>query len=226
MTEVSVCDAMPSHSGSEAFVIYDRHAIRVSGSGSRPMLFAHGFEEMLELLSGNFLGWSSAVAPAIMGNPDRPELGADLTQGFCRTDPIIAAHFARVSFFSDTRADLPQICSPTLVLQYSQDVIAPDQIGRYVAKCGLLRFSDMLSIAGRIYFETKLSTMLRLEHGFWEVALTLAGPGRAGRNVLVTATAEAGAIDFVVFEAEQRRVYERELAALLRFTRPTVPGFY
>lgn len=91
-------------------------------------------EEMLELMSGNFLGWSQAMAPAIMGNPDRPELGARLEESFCRTDPRIAAHFARVTFFSDTRSDLPHMRTPALVMQCSQDVIAPDEVGRYVAE--------------------------------------------------------------------------------------------
>lgn len=90
-------------------------------------------EEMLDLLSSNFLGWSSTMAPAIMGNPDRPELAAELEESFCRTDPAIAAHFARVTFFSDTRDDLPRMGKPALVLQCSQDVIASEVVGRYVA---------------------------------------------------------------------------------------------
>ncbi|MBY0360582.1 MAG: alpha/beta hydrolase [Phreatobacter sp.] len=90
-------------------------------------------EEMLELLSSNFLGWSSAMAPAIMGNPERPDLAAELEESFCRTDPGIAAHFARVTFFSDTRDDLPRMGKPALVLQCSQDVIASEVVGRYVA---------------------------------------------------------------------------------------------
>lgn len=90
-------------------------------------------EEMLDLLASNFNGWSSAMAPAIMGNPDRPELGKGLTESFCRTDPQIAAHFARVTFFSDNRADLPRVPVPALVLQCAQDIIAPEHVGRYVA---------------------------------------------------------------------------------------------
>ena len=89
-------------------------------------------EELLESMSANFLGWSSAMAPAIMGNPDRPELGAELTESFCRTDPEIAARFARVTFMSDNRADLATVNVPTLVLQCSDDVIAPDAVGEFV----------------------------------------------------------------------------------------------
>ena len=89
-------------------------------------------EELLASLDSNFLGWSSAMAPVIMGNDDRPELGAELTESFCRTDPDIAARFARVTFMSDNRADLEQVRVPTLVLQCSEDAIAPDAVGDYV----------------------------------------------------------------------------------------------
>ena len=87
---------------------------------------------LLEQLDSNYLGWSQALAPAIMGRPDRPELGEELTDSFCRTDPEIAKHFARVTFLSDNRADLEQVATPTLVLQCSDDVIAPTSVGEYV----------------------------------------------------------------------------------------------
>ena len=89
-------------------------------------------EGLLSSLDSNYLGWSSSMAPVIMGNPDRPELGTELTNSFCRADPEIAAHFARVTFFSDNRQDLGQIRTPTLILQCSDDVIAPLAVGEYV----------------------------------------------------------------------------------------------
>ena len=89
-------------------------------------------EGLLDSLDSNYLGWSSTMAPVIMGNPDRPELGVELTNSFCRTDPEIAAHFARVTFFSDNRQDLGKVRTPTLVLQCSDDVIAPTAVGEYV----------------------------------------------------------------------------------------------
>ncbi|MGY1841996.1 alpha/beta fold hydrolase [Modestobacter sp. SYSU DS0875] len=89
-------------------------------------------KELLDSLDANHLGWSTAVAPVIMGNPDRPELAAELTNSFCRTDPDVARQFARVSFLSDNRADLPGVDVPTLVLQCAEDVIAPEPAGRYV----------------------------------------------------------------------------------------------
>lgn len=89
-------------------------------------------DQLLDFMDNNFLGWSSAIAPQIMGNPERPELGQELTNSFCRTDPEIAKHFARVTFLSDNRADLPQVQTPCLILQCSQDIIAPDVVGEYM----------------------------------------------------------------------------------------------
>lgn len=89
-------------------------------------------EGLLETLESNYLGWSSTMAPAIMGAPDQPELGAELTNSFCRTDPEIAAHFARVTFLSDHRRDLDRIDSPALLLQCTDDLIAPCSVGEYM----------------------------------------------------------------------------------------------
>jgi sigma-B regulation protein RsbQ len=87
---------------------------------------------MLDSLESNHLGWSAQMAPVIMGTPDRPELGEELTNSFCRTDPDIAHRFARVTFLSDNRDDLAAVTVPTLVLQCTDDVIAPEVVGRYV----------------------------------------------------------------------------------------------
>jgi sigma-B regulation protein RsbQ len=89
-------------------------------------------EQLLESLDDNYLGWASMMAPVIMGNPDRPELGTELTNSFCRTDPEIAKHFAHVTFLSDNRADLPKVKTPALVLQCSSDPIAAEAVGQYV----------------------------------------------------------------------------------------------
>jgi sigma-B regulation protein RsbQ len=95
--------------------------------------FSEGqIQELLEFLDSNYMGWSQAMAPVIMGNPDRPELGQELTNSFCRTDPEIAKHFARTTFLSDNRADLAQVRVRSLVIQCSEDVIAPQCVGEYV----------------------------------------------------------------------------------------------
>jgi sigma-B regulation protein RsbQ len=99
--------------------------------------YAGGFsssqiEELLDFLADNHLGWSAAMAPAIIGNPDRPELGERLTNSFCNTDPRIAREFARVTFLSDNRRDLAAITARTLILQCRDDIIAPQSVGEYV----------------------------------------------------------------------------------------------
>lgn len=93
---------------------------------------AADIDELLESLESNYLGWSSAMAPVIMGNSERPELGQELTGSFCRTDPAIARQFAQVTFRSDNRDDLAKVRVPTLVLQCSQDAIAPQAVGEFV----------------------------------------------------------------------------------------------
>ncbi len=91
-------------------------------------------ESLLAQADNDYLGWARSLAPAIMGNPDQPELGKDLTNSFCRTNPTIAAHFARVLFLSDHRADLPKVKTPSLILQCAHDIVAPEFVGRYVHK--------------------------------------------------------------------------------------------
>jgi sigma-B regulation protein RsbQ len=104
----------------------------VDDEGYRGGFSAEDIEELLGSLESNYLGWSSAMAPVIMGNPDRPELGEELTESFCRTDPAIARRFARVTFLSDNRADLSRVPVPTLVLQSRNDAIAPLDVGTFV----------------------------------------------------------------------------------------------
>jgi sigma-B regulation protein RsbQ len=99
--------------------------------------YVGGFEQadidgLLDSLDANYFGWSSAMAPVIMGNGDRPELGEDLAASFCTVDPAIASQFARVTFLSDNRRDLGAVSVPTLVLQCTDDVIAPLSVGHYV----------------------------------------------------------------------------------------------
>jgi len=89
---------------------------------------------LLETLESNYLGWSSTMAPAIMGAPQQPELGMELTNSFCRTDPEIAKLFARATFLSDHRADLARLKTPALVLQCSDDIIAPLSVGQYMQR--------------------------------------------------------------------------------------------
>lgn len=99
--------------------------------------YVGGFERadidgLLEMMDKNFLGWANFLAPAIMKNPDRPELGAELTESFCSTDPVMARNFAEATFYADNRADLAAVTVPSLILQCSEDMVAPTAVGQYL----------------------------------------------------------------------------------------------
>jgi sigma-B regulation protein RsbQ len=104
----------------------------IDEDGYRGGFSAEDIDELLESLESNYLGWSAAMAPVIMGNPDRPELGEELTNSFCATDPDIARVFARTTFLSDSRKDLAGVTVPTLILECEHDAIAPPEVGAYV----------------------------------------------------------------------------------------------
>jgi sigma-B regulation protein RsbQ len=91
-------------------------------------------DELLESMNNNHLGWSMAMAPVIMGNPEREELGKELANSFCKTDPEIAKHFAKTTFLTDKRDILQQTKVPVLILQCSNDIIAPLEVGHYMHK--------------------------------------------------------------------------------------------
>ncbi|MEV0916504.1 alpha/beta hydrolase [Streptomyces sp. NPDC049967] len=104
----------------------------IDEDGYRGGFSADDIDELLESLESNYLGWSSAMAPMIMGNAERPELGQELATSFCATDPEMARVFARTTFLSDSRSDLKTVTVPTLVLECQQDMIAPREVGAYV----------------------------------------------------------------------------------------------
>ena len=91
-------------------------------------------DELLDTMDSNYLGWSSNLAPVIMGAPDQPQLAVELTSSFCRNDPEIARHFAKVTFLSDHRGDVPRSTTPALILQCSDDLIAPRTVGDYLLR--------------------------------------------------------------------------------------------
>lgn len=101
-------------------------------------------EELMTFMDSNFLGWSAALTPQIMANPDRPDLTEELNNSFCRTDPDIAKQFARVTFLSDNRDDLEGVKLPVLILQCSDDLIAPASVGAYVHE--RLAASDLVTL--------------------------------------------------------------------------------
>ncbi|WP_405918817.1 alpha/beta fold hydrolase [Streptomyces longwoodensis] len=104
----------------------------IDDEGYRGGFSAADIDELLDSLESNYLGWSAVMAPVIMGNPERPELGDELKNSFCATDPDMARVFARTTFLSDSRDDLKAVSVPTLVLECTQDVIAPREVGAFV----------------------------------------------------------------------------------------------
>ena len=99
--------------------------------------YVGGFEQkdiegLLETMERNYIGWANFLAPNIMGHKDRPELGQELTESFCSTDPVIAGQFAKATFFSDNRTDLAKLKTPSLILQCSEDIIAPLEVGNFL----------------------------------------------------------------------------------------------
>ena len=104
----------------------------IDGPGYRGGFTQADIDELLESLESNYLGWSHAMAPVIMGTPDRPALEQELTDTFCRADPARALVFARTTFLSDSREDLARITVPTLVIECEHDSIAPREVGAYV----------------------------------------------------------------------------------------------
>jgi sigma-B regulation protein RsbQ len=102
-----------------------------------PPEYVGGFERpdiegLLDMMDKNYIGWANFLAPAIIKNPENPALATELTESFCSTDPVIARRFAEATFFADNRADLGAIQVPSLILQCSEDIIAPREVGNYL----------------------------------------------------------------------------------------------
>ena len=93
---------------------------------------AEDIDVLLHTMEDNFVAWADQFAPMIMGAPNRPDLRGELVQSFCRNDPAIARHFARVTFTADHRADLARSTVPALILQCSDDLIVPREVGDYM----------------------------------------------------------------------------------------------
>lgn len=105
----------------------------INDEGYRGGFARSDIDELLESLEDNYLGWSYAIAPTIVGRPDRPDLSEELADSFCRTDPSVARVFARTTFLSDNRSDLSRVSVPTLVIECAQDALAPREVGAYVS---------------------------------------------------------------------------------------------
>jgi sigma-B regulation protein RsbQ len=130
MIGILAANAQPERIG--ALVLVGPSPRYVDDEGYTGGFSREDIDGLLETMGTDYLGWSSSMAPVIMGNGERPELGEELTASFCRTDPEIAREFAKLTFLSDNREDLSRVTVPSLVLQSSEDAIAPREVGEYV----------------------------------------------------------------------------------------------
>ncbi|MER8011812.1 alpha/beta hydrolase [Streptomyces sp. NPDC094149] len=130
MIGVLAADMAPERIG--ALVMVAPSPRYIDDDGYRGGFSGQDIEELLQSLESNYLGWSAVMAPVIMGNPEHPELGEELRNSFCATDPDMARVFARTTFLSDSRDDLKKVRVPTLVLECTQDAIAPREVGAFV----------------------------------------------------------------------------------------------
>lgn len=102
-----------------------------------PPNYVGGFERsdiagLFDVMEKNYIGWADFLAPVVMKNGDRPELTRELKESFCSTDPEIARRFAEATFLSDNRGDVPRVNTPSLIMQCSDDAIAPLAVGEYL----------------------------------------------------------------------------------------------
>jgi len=91
-------------------------------------------EGLLDLMEKNYIGWASFLAPVVTKNPERPELAREIEESFCSTDPRVARRFAEATFLSDNRGDLPKVRVPSLIMQCSEDAVAPAEVGDYLGR--------------------------------------------------------------------------------------------
>lgn len=131
--------------------------------------YVGGFDEqdihdLLNMMEANYMGWANQLAPAIMGNPDRAELGQELVTSFCSTDPIIVRQFAEVTFRSDNRADLHKMRVPSLILQCQSDIIAPLEVGEYLHDQMALSSFQLMEATGHCpHLSSPLETAMHIQ---------------------------------------------------------------
>ena len=106
----------------------------VNGEGYVGGFERKDIEGLLDLMEKNYIGWAQFLAPVVMKNPENPALASELQESFCATDPRMTKQFARATFLSDNREDLAKLRIPSLILQCSEDAVAPDVVGAYLSK--------------------------------------------------------------------------------------------
>ena len=105
-------------------------------------------EGLTEMMDANYLGWSQQMAPTIAGQSHGEPAADDLTQSFCRTDPRIAQHFARVTFFADCREDMKRLATPSLILHCDDDPLVPMEVADWMSENVPQSRMEILSVTG------------------------------------------------------------------------------
>ena len=134
-------------------------------------------EGLLETMERNYIGWANFLAPAIMKNPDRPELSTELEASFCSTDPVIARRFAEATFFADNRADVAALRRPSLIMQCSEDMIAPNVVGEYLHRATPNSTLALLTATGHCPHMSHPEETIRVIRNYLRL-----GTGRAERT--------------------------------------------
>jgi sigma-B regulation protein RsbQ len=88
--------------------------------------------EVAGALDSNYFTWAEAMAPVIMGTPEAPEHGERLTASFCRVNPDVARQLLGIMFTTDYRPLLPQVTTPTVVMQCRADAMVPPHVAGYL----------------------------------------------------------------------------------------------
>ena len=86
------------------------------------------------------------------------------------------------------------------------------------------RFVDLLTVGGRIFFETHFNLLLRVQDAVDEIALDIVCKDGRVLPTLINARQKRNALDepvlnrFTIFNASERRMYERDLLSSSRST--------
>ncbi len=143
-----------------------------------------GFSEadidgLLDMMDLNAMGWAAFLAPIVMGSPDRPELTTELEETFCSIDPVMARQFARITFKADNRKDLAKVTTPSLILQCTNDAVAPVEVGRFMHEQladSTLRMIDAIGHCPHVSHPTETIAAIRKHLAELQPTGTPAGP--------------------------------------------------
>ena len=91
-----------------------------------------GIDRLYAAMTANYYAWVNGFAGLAMGNPDRPELSQEFARTLSSIRPDIAISVAKTVFQSDYRSELPKFGIETLILQSTDDIAVPQEVGEYL----------------------------------------------------------------------------------------------